>query len=520
MDTSYIRGTAGMADLPWLVLQIIMDKLDHRHAIRLMRINSQFYRMLYVHSISASSTRIRLTNAVLTQEKFRYLRTLDLRDNTYVVDINHLVGLETLYVSHDSQLTVAGFQDCRNIEKLVCGSRLITSINHLHKLKILDISSSYCVITNAGISNCTSIERLDLGDNKNITDINHLVNLKELYMVYNPALRVEGFINCRSIEILKTRINYHITSVNHLPRLKIFHAGCRIGNAGIKDCPLIEELYASDSPSITDLGHLKNLKILYAAKDSGISNESIKNCLLLTELDIEKNKGTWNDLNQFVHLRKLNAIDTKLTNKGIEKCLLLTDLKASRGHGLSARKHAALLRSVASKQRREEEMKMLRNRWKQESLSVQGGFTKHAEMREQKQQKQRDKKPDKGEPRKRRGRMPRPTELGENADDQQNQLDDQVVIPDQPLMEVETDEQVAVDEQVEQVEQVVTLRERQKQARAAMRAAMRTEIKELNKRERLIRQAESQERKKQEQLAKQAAGEKARARSRPRKRYW
>ena len=69
------------------------------------------------------------------------------------------------------------------------------------KLKVLRACGS-CGINNKGIINLNDLEILNVGDNSKITNINHMIKLKELYA---------GLINIKNLEILAIRGNQKIT---------------------------------------------------------------------------------------------------------------------------------------------------------------------------------------------------------------------------------------------------------------------------------------------------------------------
>jgi len=52
----------------------------------------------------------------------------------------------------------------------------VTNINHLTKLIILNVSG-ICGVDNKGIMNCTNVEKLRVNYNPKITDVNHMTKL-------------------------------------------------------------------------------------------------------------------------------------------------------------------------------------------------------------------------------------------------------------------------------------------------------------------------------------------------------
>jgi Leucine-rich repeat (LRR) protein len=86
------------------------------------------------------------------------------------------------------------------------------------------------------------LERLELHSSPNITSVNHLSSLKELWLSDD----------CKSI----------------------------LSNDGIKGCLQLEELYLNGNKNITSLNHLKNLKII-DIEDTKITDEGIEGCTKL-----------------------------------------------------------------------------------------------------------------------------------------------------------------------------------------------------------------------------------------------
>src|SRR5690606_34121915 len=76
--------------------------------------------------------------------------------------------------------------------------------------------------------------------------------------------------------------NPQITNVNHMTNLKILGAGgnCGIDNEGISKLNIIE-LNASDNNKITNVNHMTNLKILYASGYCGINDKGISKLNLI-----------------------------------------------------------------------------------------------------------------------------------------------------------------------------------------------------------------------------------------------
>jgi hypothetical protein len=96
----------------------------------------------------------------------------------------------------------------RNLKYLnITDNKNITDINHLHKLKILNASGSKCKLGDKGISDLAG-------------------NIKELIIINNQF----------------------ITDINHLQKLEILNASeYKLGNKGISELKNIKELYISNN---------------------------------------------------------------------------------------------------------------------------------------------------------------------------------------------------------------------------------------------------------------------------------
>lgn len=110
----------------------------------------------------------------------------------------------------------------------------------------------------------------------------------------NSGINDHGIKDIFLIEDLDVSNNSNITNINHLQNIKILHArgdNCGINDHGISNLFLIEYLFVSDNPYVTNINHFKNLKLLYAEGNSSINNEGIKYLFSLTlkQLSVSKN---------------------------------------------------------------------------------------------------------------------------------------------------------------------------------------------------------------------------------------
>lgn len=182
--------------------------------------------------------------------------------------IKYLTKLQILHVGYD----IAQDEICNLInlvELKISKNNIISDLNHLTNLRILDISNSH-KITNDGIKSLTKLTELDISGNMNyVTDITHLTNLTTLYMSGNANIT-------------------HIHNLTKLRKLSI-RGDCKINDIEIKSLTNLTEFNASDNNKITDVNHLVNLEELNAQYNCGIADEGISSLTNLTKIYIHGN---------------------------------------------------------------------------------------------------------------------------------------------------------------------------------------------------------------------------------------
>lgn len=189
--------------------------------------------------------------------KLKNIEELCIYDNTDIYDLNHLTKLKKLefssfvrtfnrQVSYPSRLKQEGIIKLKNLEVLnIHNNSFITDINHMSKLRELDCSGNYCKLGQDGINRLTNIEVLKVDYNKNIYDINHLTKLRKLSCRSYCGIEQNGFNKLKNIEVLIVENNSKIVDVNHLKKLRYLDCSnsSRISYLGINQLKDLTTIY-------------------------------------------------------------------------------------------------------------------------------------------------------------------------------------------------------------------------------------------------------------------------------------
>lgn len=229
----------------------IIGWLDLKSIIRLMQTCHYFCDNLYVIDLCNIDykLKIKITDTVLKQKKFMNIKYLDASNNRYV-----------------------------------------TTVNHFDKLVVLNAEGSECGIDQKGISKLENLEELHLFFNFNITDINHLKKLKILDLKFGSGVKQQGISELKNLTELDVYDNSDIYDINHLEKLEVLDIGSSyysvINQEGISNLVNLVKLYTVGNSEIKDVNHLKKLKVLHAAY-SGIVRNGIRELTELVELKWE-----------------------------------------------------------------------------------------------------------------------------------------------------------------------------------------------------------------------------------------
>ena len=242
-----IVAKAPQALLPVELHQLILDYTDFLTQIRIRCVNKLFYLKLEIRDFFhiAGKYQDLLTDNIL--RSYPFIRKICVRiSDPKITTLNNFTHLEQLHAGALTDISDKDIRDLTNLTFLnAYHNPLITNVNHLTKLKVLD-ATMRSGIDDVGLYN---------------------LNLKELH--------VWG--------------NIKITNLNHMTTLEILDVSgeCGIGDEGIIELNL-RELYARNNPKITKIKHMTRLEVLCAGGSCGISEEDIQS-LNLKELYMDYN---------------------------------------------------------------------------------------------------------------------------------------------------------------------------------------------------------------------------------------
>ena len=222
---------------------------------------------------------------------------------TSKIDIIDLYNIDDKY---SDRLDDSIINKYNNVVRLYVSTRsIISNVNHMTKLKELDISNSE--IDNNGTHHLTSLEVLNASWNNKIFDINNMSNLKKLIILGLCGINNEGITKLTDLEILDVSSNNKISNINNLTKLTELNAGDRCGltNDGIFNLTDLKILDVSNNSKITDINQMTKLTELNAGYKCGLANDGIYNLSNLENLDINYN----NQINHISHLTKLTKVN-------------------------------------------------------------------------------------------------------------------------------------------------------------------------------------------------------------------
>jgi len=192
-------------------------------------------------------------------------------------------------------------RSCTSITKLdVDGNKNITSCDAFaNTLRILNASNSYgwesiCGISDAGLYKCTKIEVLYASFNNNITTCNQFAKTLRILHADSCGISTDGLKLCTQIKELNANDNNRITTCAPFAQsLRILFASeCGICDNGLTLCTQITKLCASNNPKITTcVPFAKTLRILSACGSCGINDDGIKFCTRIEKLFVGYNNN-------------------------------------------------------------------------------------------------------------------------------------------------------------------------------------------------------------------------------------
>jgi len=197
----------------------------------------------------------------------------------------------------------------------------ITNLNHMTNLKKLYIY--YDSLGDDAIKNLTNVEELDVSNNLNVTSLNHMTKLKHLTIVSETSLTDEGLKNLTNLTYLNISRNGTLKYINQMTELiELYIDRTNIQNEGILNLTKVKILDISYNFNVRYLNHLTNLKILHVSGKCEVDDKDMNKLTELRELAMYDNKKI-TDINSLKKLRKLYAKRSMLTDEGINE---LTEL--------------------------------------------------------------------------------------------------------------------------------------------------------------------------------------------------
>ena len=145
------------------------------------------------------------------------------------------------------------------VTKLKANNKKITNVSFMTNLKIL-YASCYPGINQNGINGLDLVE-LNASYNDKVINVSFMKNLKKLNVSENRGIDQNGI---NGLDLVELHVNFtnKINNVSFMKNLKKLYAycNCRINQNGIKGLDLVE-LDTYSNTKITDISFMKNLKI-------------------------------------------------------------------------------------------------------------------------------------------------------------------------------------------------------------------------------------------------------------------
>lgn len=164
------------------------------------------------------------------------------------------------------------------------------------------------LLTNEILKNYPHTTKLNLTNNSNVTNINHLTKLEVLNVSMGECILPYQGIKKLNLKEIDVSYNPYIKTLNDFSQLRVLSARgkCGLTNQGISKLRELRDLDLTDNPTINKIGHLKKLRVLNAyGKDCVIDDNSIKT-LNLHALDVTQNSNVTN-INHMSRLKILMA---------------------------------------------------------------------------------------------------------------------------------------------------------------------------------------------------------------------
>lgn len=276
------------------LFQLVCDYSNIYEQLNICQLNRNISENIYIHILN-DNYKNKLSDCVLKQKKYKYLKVLKIPYNNKIYDINHLIYLVELDCSSEPKKINANYLEYKNRSSITD-----YNIKNLNRLKVLrsnsnenvgrDLScfpnleyfecyNSDCGVTDNSLINLPNLKTLKCSCNKNLTNINHLTSLTELDCsstniknidkltnleildcAFNKQISDDVLINLKklvSLNIMSTNIKH----INHLTNLEFLNCSEQnyICNEDLIGLDKLVILYCSFNMNITNINHLTNL---------------------------------------------------------------------------------------------------------------------------------------------------------------------------------------------------------------------------------------------------------------------
>jgi len=312
------------------ILNVIVDLLDFLSRTRLMQINTQFLKTIKIYEIFDYKYGPLLTDDIL--KKYKDIKKLNIADSKVSdIGIKHLMSQLTdlkwdgeVTISSDVMLNLSRLDVESNWESQIHDNRAIEKLNltylcvangrfkdyfnltNMINLTELNISGPRCSIKQEEINYLKNIIKLNASENSNIKHVNHMTNLKELYIRHNCGVDQNGIqgLNLIKLDADDNSKIYDVSSMTNLTDLSI-SGKCGISQKYLYNLNLIK-LDISFNKNINDVSFMSKLKILHAAR-THLKCDNIRK-LNLIELNINNGSNDDNrDISNMTNLINLNG---------------------------------------------------------------------------------------------------------------------------------------------------------------------------------------------------------------------
>lgn len=272
--------TIKLDDLPPDIIRIIYSQFDFPTQLNLKLTSKIFVTYPITNLLNNLPDTYCLTDQIL--KSYPDINRLKISDKSFIAHISPLSILTTLHIKGNmSKVIDSTIKFLTNLTELsITENKKITDINCLTNLRTL-YSNVGSDLTTKGILGLTNLTKLHISSGK-IVDINHLINLQILSMENTGKSQCgiidKGISSLTNLTDLNVNWNSRITDVNSLMNLRTLRCSgrsCGIGNTGIKSLTNLTNLYCCNNSRITDINYLENLQTLYASGISGIDDKGL-----------------------------------------------------------------------------------------------------------------------------------------------------------------------------------------------------------------------------------------------------